>query len=188
LKSLCFYALSTLGYCTGIEIAEPEWAPMDEARIVDQDGAERAGDGRAKGDRNGVQRRIPGINSRSRKPRSAITSGRALFNGGDPNSAWSRRYADLLADHVSDAGGMEWVSAAKFSLIRRITSLECEIERLEARLSRGDDVDLDAFGRACSHLRRLFEAIGIERRAKDVTPTLNQYLDDKYGQTHTDNH
>jgi hypothetical protein len=66
------------------------------------------------------------------------------------------------------------------SLIRRAAALQCEIERLEARLSRGENVDLDAFGRAASHLRRLFEAIGIERRARDVTPDLDSYLKANY--------
>jgi hypothetical protein len=37
-------------------------------------------------------------------------------------------------------------------------------------LSTGAKVDLDAYGRASSHLRRLFETIGVERRAKTVTP------------------
>jgi hypothetical protein len=68
------------------------------------------------------------------------------------------------------------VSAAKLSLIRRATALECEIERLEAKLSCGEEVDLDAFGRAASHLRRLFESIGIERAQRDVTVDLRAYL------------
>jgi hypothetical protein len=37
-------------------------------------------------------------------------------------------------------------------------------------LSTGAEVDLDAYGRASSHLRRLFETIGVERKARDVTP------------------
>src|ERR1700677_1462312 len=86
--------------------------------------------------------------TRATRPRSAVTSGRQLFIDGDPNSAWARRYAALLIGHVVDAGGRELVSAAKLSLIRRATALECEIERLEAKLSGGGEVDLDAFGRA----------------------------------------
>jgi hypothetical protein len=112
----------------------------------------------------------------AKRPRSAVTSGRQLFVDGDPNSAWARRYADLLIGHVVDAGGRDMVSAAKLSLIRRATALECEIERLEAKLSRGEEVDLDAFGRAASHLRRIFESIGIERTQRDVTVDLRAYL------------
>jgi hypothetical protein len=34
---------------------------------------------------------------------------------------------------------------------------------------RGENVDLDAFGRAASHLRRLFESIGIDGKQRDLT-------------------
>jgi hypothetical protein len=131
---------------------------------------------------SGVQGAIPGINMRTRatKPRSKITSGRALFVDGDPNSAWARRYADLLAGHVSDAGGMELMTDAKFSLIRRISTLECELERLEARFSRNEPTDLDAYARAASHLRRMLETLGLDRKQRDVTPTLDSYLAGKY--------
>jgi hypothetical protein len=76
---------------------------------------------------------------------------------------------------------MEFMTDAKFSLIRRIATMECELERLEARLSRDDHVDLDAYGRAASHLRRMLETLGLERKTKDVTLTINSYLDAKYG-------
>ena len=115
--------------------------------------------------------------ARLKRPRSAVTSGRVLLVGGDSNSAWARRYADLLVGHVADAGGRDMVSEAKLSLIRRAAAMECEIEALEARLSRGESVDLDVFGRAASHLRRLFEVIGIERRQRDVTPSIHDFLD-----------
>jgi hypothetical protein len=107
--------------------------------------------------------------SRAKRPRSAVTSGRQMFVQGDPNSAWSRRYHDLVVRHIGDLGGRDMLSEAQLSLIRRATSIECELERLDAMLSTGAEVDLDAYGRASSHLRRLFETLGIERRARDVT-------------------
>jgi hypothetical protein len=79
---------------------------------------------------------------RERRPRSAVTSGRTLLLGADANSAWSRRYADLLVGHVSDCGGRGAVSEAKLSLIRRASALECQIELLEAKLSRGERTPL----------------------------------------------
>ena len=103
----------------------------------------------------GIQRLVPPPKGRSRKMRSAVTSGRKLLIDGDPNSAWARRYADLIVGHVADAGGRDLVSDAKLSIIRRA--------------SRGENVDLDAFGRAASHLRRLFESIGIDRKQRDLT-------------------
>src|SRR5690349_21488190 len=82
-----------------------------------------------------AQRRAP---SRAKRPRSAVTSGRQLFIAGDPRSAWSRRFHDLVVGHVSDLGGADLLSEAQFSLIRRAAAIECELERLDARLSVGE--------------------------------------------------
>jgi hypothetical protein len=78
---------------------------------------------------------------------------------------------------MGDMGGADLLSQAQLSLIKRCASLECELERLDALLSNGEPVDLDSYGRASSHLRRLFETPGLERKQRDVTPpTLEQYL------------
>jgi hypothetical protein len=114
--------------------------------------------------------------ARARRPRSAVTSGRQLFIGGDPNSAWSRRFHDLIVGHIADLGGADLLSEAQSSLIRRCAALEVELERLDAALSRGEAVSLDEYGRAASHLRRIFETLGIKREQRDVTPTLEQYI------------
>jgi hypothetical protein len=125
-----------------------------------------------------------------RRPRSAVTSGRVLLAEGNPNSAWSRRYADLIAGHVADCGGRDVMSEGELSLARRASALEVEIEVLEARLSRGEPVNLDEFGRAASHLRRILESLatGLARRPKNITLSLDQYIDGKYGAADTDNH
>jgi len=111
-----------------------------------------------------------------KRPRSAVTSGRKLLIGGDPNSAWSRRYRDLVVRHISDLGGRDMLSEAQLSLVRRAAALACELEQMEARMSQGEAVNLDSFGRAASHLRRLLEAVGLHRRARDVTPTLAELI------------
>lgn len=113
-------------------------------------------------------RRTP---SRAKRPRSAVTSGRDLFVGGDPNSAWARRFDDLITGHIADLGGADLLSEAQFSLIRRAAAIECELERLDARLSRNEAVDMDAYARVAGHLRRLFETLGLKRVPRDITPT-----------------
>jgi len=48
---------------------------------------------------------------------------------------------------------------------------------MEGLLSMDHPVDLDKFTRAAGHLRRILETLGLERRAKDVTPDdLASYL------------
>jgi hypothetical protein len=113
---------------------------------------------------------------RPRRQRSAVTNGRRLFVEGDGNSAWSRRYRDLVTGHVVDLGGSDVLSEAQISLIRRASAIELELEQMEGRLSRGEPVDLDVFTRSASHLRRIFETLGVERKPRTVVPTLRQYL------------
>lgn len=114
---------------------------------------------------------IAPINSKPSKLRSATTNGnRAFVLGGDGRGAWVRRWKDLVELHVSDLGGAEACSEAQLSLCRRIATTEVEIERLEAKMSEGDDtVDLDLFNRLAGNLRRMSELIGIKRAAKPVS-------------------
>jgi hypothetical protein len=105
-----------------------------------------------------------------KRPRSAVTSGRKQFVNGDPNSAWARRFHDLVVGLIQDAGGRDRLSEAQFALIKRSAGLECELEQMEGRMSQGEQVDLDRYGRAASHLRRLLETLGLERKPRNVTP------------------
>jgi hypothetical protein len=113
--------------------------------------------------------------TQDKRPRSAVTSGRKLFVNGDPNSAWARRFHDLIIGHVVDAGGRDVISEAHLSLIKRAAALECELELLEGRLSQGEQIDLDQYGRAAGQLRRILETVGLERRTKTIVPTIDQY-------------
>lgn len=141
--------------------------------------------------KNGTERSVSRITagrqkragSRSRRPRSAVTSGRQLFIDGDPNSAWTRRWTDLYLDHIADisAGqGPDVLSAAQLVLLRRATSIECELERMNSMLSRGEEIDLDSYARVSGHLRRMWETLGLKRQMKDVSaPSLDTYLEMK---------
>jgi len=126
------------------------------------------------------QRATPGRQSEAQRPRSAVTSGRKLFvDAGDPNSAWSRRYHDLVCAHVRDAGGIEIFSGAQMSLIRRASAIECELERLDARLSMSLPVDMPVCAAVSGHLRRIFETLGLKRVARNIVPSLVEYLANK---------
>jgi hypothetical protein len=113
--------------------------------------------------------------ARAKRPRSAVTSGRKLLMQGDPNSAWARRYHDLLGGHVADLGGADALSEAQAALCRDAACLELELERMRSKLSAGEDIDLDLYGRVAGQRRRILETLGLRRQPKDVT-TLEAYL------------
>lgn len=116
--------------------------------------------------------------ARPKRLRSAVTNGKRLFVVGDGESAWARRFRDLVSAHVADLGGADLLSEAQVSLIRRTAAIETELELMEGRLSKGEQVDLDVFTRSSSHLRRILETLGIERKQRDVTPSLDQFISD----------
>jgi len=121
---------------------------------------------------------------RSPQLRSRITNGSALLSGVDGRSAWVRRCRDFIADHLSDLGGVSNTSAAERSLVRRAAVIVVELERLEQKFALADEAgkgassdDLDLYGRTSGNLRRLLEAIGLQRRPRDVSPSLSEYLE-----------
>lgn len=62
--------------------------------------------------------------------------------------------------------------------------LELQMEMLESRFAEKDGVasadQLLLYQRTANSARRLFESVGIKRRARDITPTLDEYLASKY--------
>ncbi len=87
---------------------------------------------------------------------------------------------DLMALHISDLGGDGAVSAAERSIVRRVATLTVELERMEERFATDGEADaeaLDLYSRTSGNLRRLLEAVGLRRRARDVTPDLRDYID-----------
>ena len=120
----------------------------------------------------------------SKRPQSRVTSlarrGVASWlDGGDKRGPVARRFRDLVALVTSDLGGPTELSEAQRQIIRRIASLAVWCESQEARMADGDEVNINEFQRASNSLRRLCESIGLQRRAKDVTPSLNEYMASK---------
>jgi hypothetical protein len=116
--------------------------------------------------------------------RSRVANGSALLPGVDGRSAWVRRCKELIADHIADLGGEDNCSAAERSIIRRAAVLTTELERLEVRFALAGEAnadDLDLYQRTAGNLRRLLEAVGLQRRARDVTPSLAEYLRSRDG-------
>jgi hypothetical protein len=91
----------------------------------------------------------------------------------DGRTAWARRFRDLIAVYVEDLGGEDNLSAAEKSLCRRIATITGELELLERKFALANGataVELEFYIRCAGGLRRLLEAIGLKRRARDVSP------------------
>jgi hypothetical protein len=92
--------------------------------------------------------------------------------GIDGRSAWTRRARDLISALITDLGGVENCSAAEQSIVRRASVLTVELERMERQFALDEQAspdDLETYQRCANSLRRLLEAVGLQRRPRDLS-------------------
>lgn len=106
--------------------------------------------------------------------RSRVGNGSALLAGVDGRSGVFRRYRDILSQLVSDMGGDP--SEAQAQIARRAASLAVWCEERDAAAANGEPLDIAAYTTASNALRRLLGDLGLERRARDETPTISEYM------------
>jgi hypothetical protein len=108
--------------------------------------------------------------------RSRVSNGSALLDGIDHRTAEARRYRDVLAAIVSDLGGIDHLSEGQKQMARRAGMLAVQCEKIEAAAVSGAAVDLETYGQLVDRLGRAFGRLGLKRVAKDITPSLDEYL------------
>ena len=112
----------------------------------------------------------PAITRQNDHRRSRITNGSCLLPGVDGRSPWVKRARDLIAAQLSDKPDP---STAEMAIIRRAAVLVVELEIMEAKFASAngaDDEALERYARIASSMRRLFESVGLGRRAKELSP------------------
>lgn len=112
--------------------------------------------------------------------RAKLTRKVSAILEGDGRLALPRRFRDLCACIAADQGGAERLPTIKLDLIRRYAGLAILAERIESDLINGREVDLSELVVISSTLSRLATRIGMTRSARDVTPSLDQYVRDTY--------
>ena len=109
---------------------------------------------------------------RKSRQRSKVANGTQLWAGIDGRSLWARRAGELLVAHIQDLGGPDNVSESEHALAKRVAVLITELERREAMFARDGQVEdeaLSIYQTTVNTLRRTLEALGLQRRARDVT-------------------
>ena len=130
--------------------------------------------------RRGPRGRFVKTRTATPSPASALLAAdKALLLGIDARSRNFGRFYEIVSAHLSDLGGESNTSAAERSIIRRIGALTVQLEALESKFDTpgaSDKGDVDLYIRGAGGLRRLLQSIGLERRSKDVSPSLDRYL------------
>lgn len=99
-------------------------------------------------------------------------------------SAWNRSVRNTSAAMTAHLGGDP--TEPERMLIKRIGVIEAELEIMQLNIARDrymnvepDEKYLDLYLRMANAQRRFLEAAGLKRVAKDVTPSLSEYLNRK---------
>ena len=122
--------------------------------------------------------------SASAKGKSAVTNGSKFLPDIDGRSTWARRARDIIAQLIEDRGGEDLTSEAERLILRKAAVIAVQTEQLETQFaeanSTGEAVsreDLDVYQRLANSMRRLLESVGLERRARDITPSVADWIE-----------
>jgi hypothetical protein len=94
----------------------------------------------------------------------------------DGRTAAARRARELIEAIERDLGGAERLTEGLRQLVQRAAVLGTYIESCEAQWLGGKSVELGDYLSAINIQRRVLATIGLERKARDVTPSLGEYL------------
>ena len=123
---------------------------------------------------------------RKSKGASRIGNGSTLLPSVDGRSIWARLLRDCYGALIGHCGGDQGISETQRMQARRASALEAELVYIEDRIAslraQGAEppaADLQLYCTLSNAQRRHCEALGWERTARDVTPTLREYAAQK---------
>jgi hypothetical protein len=119
----------------------------------------------------------PQIEPRAPALRARISNHKDLLPGLDGRTSAARRFRDLVSSYIADMGGIDRCSEIKLGLLRRLAAATVQAELLEARMVNGEQIDVGTLCTLASTTLRIASRLGLERRAKNVTPTVKAYLE-----------
>lgn len=114
---------------------------------------------------------------RERAGRTALTNGKDLLPDVDGRSLLYKRFKEIARLVAADQGGLDALSEARVQLVRRFAATCVMAEQIEADMCNGLEIDINQHTAISSTLVRLGSRIGIDRRAKNITPNLTDYLE-----------
>ncbi len=97
-----------------------------------------------------------------------------MLVGVDGRSLMARRFREIVHSIDSDLGGD--LTEAQRHLVARAATLAIWCEARESELAAGNEFDAAAYATIANALRRLLADLGLERRMRNITTSLSDYL------------
>ena len=86
------------------------------------------------------------------------------------------RYFDRLVVDIEADLGRDQLSTIERQLIEAFVGSAMSLHHLNVKLALGEDIDIGQHAQCVGAMVRVASRLGLSRRAKNVTPTLSEYL------------
>jgi hypothetical protein len=116
--------------------------------------------------------------SRDRSPKAKVR-GLKTLESLDQRTNTYKRALQLVADFENDLGGADNISSMQRQLVVHSAVVGALLEDDAATVLGGQPIDRMLYYAGINNQRRNLEALGLERRSRDVTPTLSDYLEQR---------
>jgi hypothetical protein len=93
----------------------------------------------------------------------------------------AKAFDQLIADIESDLGGADRLSTIERELIEGFAGAAIKMRHLNTQLVLGQEIDLSEHAQAVSNMVRVASRLGLQRRMKDVGPSLSDILREEHG-------
>ena len=94
----------------------------------------------------------------------------------DRRTKAAQKFNSIAAGIADDLGGEARLSTVQKHLVEAFAGAACHVNDLNAKLLLGLEVDIVAHAQAISTMVRVATRIGVERVARDVTPSVQDYV------------
>ena len=92
----------------------------------------------------------------------------------DGRTVAARLAKDTISAIESDLGGAENITTAKRQIIESAAVTSAMVADMGSRWLAGEQIDLALFTTLCNSQRRLLESVGLDFKARDITPSIEQ--------------
>jgi hypothetical protein len=94
----------------------------------------------------------------------------------DGRTSAAKVFDRLVTDIEGDLGGHDQLSTIERALVEAFAGAAVTLHHLNTKLALGEQIDLSEHASAVSAMVRVASRLGLARRAKDISPTLDEYL------------
>jgi hypothetical protein len=94
----------------------------------------------------------------------------------DGRTSAAKAFDKMVADIEADLGGRDQLSTIERALIEAFAGAAVILHHLNTQFALGQQIDLSQHAQAVSAMVRVASRLGLQRRSRDVTPTLSEYL------------